>query len=458
MYTFSTKRRNFEIMKLKQVTIDGYRNIDFTTVSFDTSITALVSPNSYGKSNFFSGIGFAIDFIRSRKENKTRMMCLKRNVPLNVISPSKDFFAEFVLEDSFENKNYLICYGFSFAWINDKKKYGIKGEWLKYKENIGKQKYSSLIDRKEEAQYKPSETGRCNKKILLEKNELAVNALSEQHAVNSQLYNRFYSDINNMKAYVERHFDPSQFYGLSDMFYPSDMVPDDFEDIATLNYFNVPRATYALKAKYPEKFDLLVDAFTKLFPNIQSLSVERIDLGKSQREIMDSNQEVPLTLSHIAYSLMVKDCHLNQSIDFSYLSDGVKRVFLTLINLFITQIEGYTFIALEEPENSIYPALLNNYLHVLPQLNSTCPIIVSSHSPYLVNYLSPKSIYIGTPDINGTARFKKISDSKLRAIERDAEECNLSLGSYIFELLSGDEEDNKLLSSYLEQKEDDKED
>ena len=433
--------------------MDGYRNLDSTTVSFDTPITALVSPNSYGKSNFFSGMRFAINFVCSRKEEKTGMMCAKRNVPLNIVSPSKDFFVDFVFEDCFENKNYLIRYGFSFAWINDKQAYGIDREWLKYKEQSEKQKYSALIDRKEEALYKPSETGRCNKKILLEKNELAVNRLAELSAVNSPLYNHFFQSINHMKAYVERHFDSSPFYGFSDMYYLPDRGTDDFNDIATLHYFDVPRATYALKTKYPDKFALLVDALTQLFPNIQSLSVEKIDLGKGQREFMDSNQEVPLTLSHIAYSLMVKDSHLNQSVDFSYLSDGVKRVFLTLINLLITQIEGYTFMALEEPENSIHPALLNNYLHVLPQLNSSCPILVSSHSPYLINYLSPRSIYIGTPDETGMACFHRILPLKIRTIEKDAEDCNLSLGNYIFEVLSGDEEDNKLLRSYLERKE-----
>lgn len=56
LHTFLTKRRTLEIMKLKQIMLDGYRNMDSTTISFYSPITALVSPNSYGKSNLFSGI------------------------------------------------------------------------------------------------------------------------------------------------------------------------------------------------------------------------------------------------------------------------------------------------------------------------------------------------------------------------------------------------------------------
>ena len=50
-------------MKLLNVKIEGFRNIESDSIEFGNGITSLVSTNSYGKSNLMRAIDFAVDFI-----------------------------------------------------------------------------------------------------------------------------------------------------------------------------------------------------------------------------------------------------------------------------------------------------------------------------------------------------------------------------------------------------------
>ena len=48
-------------MKLKSVTVSGFKNLKMTTLDLN-SIIAIVSPNNYGKSNLLEAIDFGVDF------------------------------------------------------------------------------------------------------------------------------------------------------------------------------------------------------------------------------------------------------------------------------------------------------------------------------------------------------------------------------------------------------------
>ena len=75
---------------------------------------------------------------------------------------------------------------------------------------------------------------------------------------------------------------------------------------------------------------------------------------------------------------------------------------------------------------------------------------MTSHSPYLIQYLKPESIYIGVPTDDGTALFKSIKKSKIKEVKSIAKKLEISFGEYIFSLLSGGEDDAKILRSILE--------
>ena len=116
----------------------------------------------------------------------------------------------------------------------------------------------------------------------------------------------------------------------------------------------------------------------------------------------------------------------------------------------IADIEGLSLIEIEEPENSIHPALLQSYLNVLSQFAGNCRILISSHSPYIVQYVNTADIYIGRPNRSGLAQFSRIKNSKVKELLEDCKQGNESVGDYIFDLLSGSDDYTAILLEYLE--------
>ena len=68
-------------MNLKKVYIDGFKNINEVEVELD-KITALLSPNNFGKSNLLRAIDFGFEFMRATKEDKAKMMGWKKWLPI----------------------------------------------------------------------------------------------------------------------------------------------------------------------------------------------------------------------------------------------------------------------------------------------------------------------------------------------------------------------------------------
>ena len=87
---------------------------------------------------------------------------------------------------------------------------------------------------------------------------------------------------------------------------------------------------------------------------------------------------------------------------------------------------------------------------VLSQLANECRIIVASHSPYIIQYLDIRDIYIGKPNNKGLAEFARVEKKKVNQLIRDASSESNSIGSYIFELLSGGDDEVAILMNYLE--------
>ncbi len=433
-------------MQIKSVKIDGFRNIDNNEINFNDEFTTLISLNSYGKSNLLNAIKFAVTFIKANRDEKIRLMASSEFIPLNKKLANKNFVADFYVCMDLKGIPSEINYGFEFSWIknNKRKDHGcrIEKEWLTVRVNDKHQKPAKFIFRdNENILYKSSETGRCATAIDINSNELVINKLL---SFDGLFYKDIILELNNISMYVERDFDPSEKY------YSKPIILKDklFFDFPNLN--DIPRIIYMLKDMYHDYFELLQDAFKNLFPNIINIDVKEINLGNIHK--FESSIDAPYIISNKVYSLFVQDTNLNQPLDFSSMSDGAKRVFLMLTYSVIANIKGYHIIAFEEPENSIHPNLLQGYLTVLNELAGSCKIILSSHSPYIVQYVSTNNIYIGKPNYHGVADFSKIDNKRVKALLKDASESNGSVGNYIFELLSGSEDDTDILLTYLEKK------
>ena len=86
-------------MKLKSITIGGFRNLKKTTINFD-GLTTLIALNSYGKSNVLRGIEFAVNFYKASPALRQKYFKLESALPLNQATCYDDFYFEMHYENN----------------------------------------------------------------------------------------------------------------------------------------------------------------------------------------------------------------------------------------------------------------------------------------------------------------------------------------------------------------------
>ncbi len=423
-------------MKIQAVLIDGYKNLSDVKITFD-NITALVALNNFGKSNVLSGIDFGLAFIKASLEDKKSMMANTNLIPINKSMQGRNykFEVEVLTEDN--GQEFRVQYGYEFAWQCDEDdEPEVVQEYLKIKLEEKGQKYTQLISRtKEAALYKSSETGRCSSKINVEATELIVNKLRAYDEI-------YYADIirklNSMKFYMENNLDAKSFYR------PDPIIRKDIGDMM-IDAENLPRIIYQLKEKFSDKYELLKDVYTSLFPDVEDLIVKQYKIHDTGKDKLPD--DAPFVITNAIHVLYVKDKNLAQPIDFAMMSDGAKRVFMILTKIIVSSVSNISLIAIEEPENSVHPGLFRAYIQIISQLLDDCKVIITSHSPYIISYLEPAWIHVGVNRKAGVAEFFAFKKSGQKQLENDAAGFNMSMGDYLFSMLS-DTESN--ISDYLE--------
>lgn len=422
-------------MRIQAVAIGGFKNISNVRLSLER-ITALVSLNNFGKSNVLTAIGCGLDFINRSVADKKEMMSNTNFIPLNKNMFGHNFCFELDMLTNIEGEEYQVIYGYEFAWKTDEiKEPYIVSEYLKYRPTSSGQKYTQLINRDEtKSLYKSSETGRCSSKIKVGSIELVINKLLAYDGI---FLASLIQKINSLKFYMENHLDAKSFYQ------PDPILRKGLDDVA-ITASNLPRVVYRLNEDHKEKFELLLDVYRELFPNVKDVIVKRFKINADNDPLPD---DAPFVITNDLYMLFVKDERLMQPIDFAMMSDGAKCVFMILVKLVLADVSKVSLIAIEEPENSVHPSLFQEYVQIISQLVSDCKVIITSHSPYIVSYLEPSWIYVGINTNPGVADFYTFKKSGQKALKSDSERFNMSMGDYLFSLLSDCETD---WTEYLE--------
>ena len=439
-------------MKITSVTVSGFKNVKKTKLELD-SICALISANNYGKSNLIEAIAFGFDFIHESRKGRKNMMSWVKGVPLCTVMQDEEYLFEVEFCDDALGDYQYVRYGYSFKWHRDDESGEvITNEWIDARENTSV-RYNSFLKR-EEGKYRKSKDTAAFRKIELDAYQLSIDVLTMIEDIDIA---NVVKDIHDITFRVCSSLD------LRDRYQPLPLeYVEDEEDVIRFDDSDVPKALYILKKKNPELYKLFEEAVYTLFPDFVSISLneytlsdqnaEQIMVKVGQKEVKSNKlqEEIPFKIREHIYRLFVKSLYMNQPVSIANMSTGTKRVIWLLTNAFVANLVNTGMIGIEEIETSIHPRMIKNLLEILNDALGSAPMILSSHSPYLVQYLKPEKIYVGIPNDEGVAEFRRIQKSKVKYIIANARDLGLSVGEYLFELLSGDSDSFEILENYLE--------
>lgn len=435
-------------MKLNNITVGNFKNIAETTINVD-GITAIVATNNYGKSNVLEAINFGFEFISASPKQRRNMMSWKQGIPLSNSLAGKDFVFGIEFESDSDIEEYrFVKYSFSFSWINDQKT-GLKitDESLECRPDTSV-RYTSYIKRKENL-FRPSKKQTNWRKILFGDDVLSLDVipLLEDIEITSVV-----------KAVKNLEYKRCDKLDLKSSFRPRP-IEFAFSDTssAIFDEMDIPKTLAVMKEQMPDKYRLFEDIIFDLYPDFEAMTTNSVDINQLHSSVIKINggtnsdeEDIPFRIKDEVYQLMIKSKNLNQPISIERMSTGTQRVFWLVANAIITGMSQTILMGVDEVETSIHPKLMKSLMEAINDCLEKGSLILTSHSPYLIQYLKPESIYIGVPTDDGTALFKSIKKPKLKDIRNASKKLGMSYGEYIFSLLSGGEDDAKILRSFLE--------
>ena len=438
-------------MKIKRITIGNYKNIAETTLDL-TKMISLVSTNNYGKTNILEAIRFAFDFISASTKERNTMMGYRRGIPL---SPTLAGNIEFDCPDLGIYR--YVRYGFKFAWYNDQDSGGIITDETLEMRSSESVRYTAYLKRNK-GQYKASKEKSGFRNLSLAQDVLAINVIPSFEEIDispviCKIKKLGYRMCNTLE--LDKSFQPNPIeFGFDAK---SSLAFDDDD---------IPRALSVLKKEYPDQFDLFIETIYDLFPEFKHIELSSYALkgmvpqlkavvlspedGDGSSIGIEDKTSIPYHVKDEIYRLIIHSYHLNQPLSMEHMSTGTKRIFWLIANAIFSGCYNTNILGVDEIETSIHPKMISSLLEALSEILGNTSMIVTSHSPYLIQYLKPESIYVGIPNENGVAKFKRIHSSKVKNIINTARSLDTSVGEYIFELMSGDSDSAEILTAYLE--------
>lgn len=408
-------------MKIDRFVIEGIANIEHVDLKLE-SMNALIAPNGYGKSNLLRAIEFGVSFL-SAEEQERRSMLSSRLLPINIAMNRKDFLFEVSGLTNCNDGELLFIYGCETEWSESDADGKIRKEWLKVKAPSD-QRYRQLINREgtDECLIVPSATGRCTKRMDVSPLQLA---LSVAAGANNMYLNDIAKQIANIDVPNIDTLDNPESYFSS----------EDNKGIPMLGGITLSQYLYNLKEKDDDSYSILRDGLMQLIPNMCEFSPEVIMLADGQSKI---------------YDIRIKEKFNAQSTSIRQLSSGSKRMIFLYTLCVAAKKQDIPVILLEEPENSVHPRLMENLLTTLQRYASDTKIVMTSHSPYLMRYLTPEQMYFGLPKDDGMAHFAKVKPSKLKYLYRYAGDMELTFGEFMFDFMLDMEGNKDKLTTFFE--------
>ncbi len=151
---------------------------------------------------------------------------------------------------------------------------------------------------------------------------------------------------------------------------------------------NLPNVIQYLQERYPERLEKIISSLSNQVPRLENVDTELMMDGRRL--------------------LKIKDAPFEQPILAKFASDGTLKL-LSYLTLFHGP-EPPQLIGIEEPENYLHPRLLTGLVGTCLEALMSSQLIITTHSPHLVNELSADEVWVLYRDKQGFTMCKRASD------------------------------------------------
>ncbi len=101
----------------------------------------------------------------------------------------------------------------------------------------------------------------------------------------------------------------------------------------------------------------------------------------------------------------------NDYVNVEEFSDGTLAVVALLAGILSPERKS-PLIFIEELENFLHPAAISKLLQFLQDYSSECQVVITTHSPYLLNAVKPEDVNVAVVDETGASHFEKLTNRK----------------------------------------------
>jgi predicted ATPase len=155
---------------------------------------------------------------------------------------------------------------------------------------------------------------------------------------------------------------------------------------------NIANVARYLKDRHPERYKKLIEKIKNRIPGVDDVISTTTDDGRIVLRFSDGRFKDPFVAR--------------------YVSDGTIKMFAYLVML--ADPNPHKLLCIEEPENQLYPQLLEILVEEFREYAHTGgQVFVSTHSPDLVNALTPSEVYIISKGTDGFSKVRASSDNNL---------------------------------------------
>ncbi|MGE0086786.1 MAG: AAA family ATPase [Desulfococcaceae bacterium] len=239
-------------------------------------------------------------------------------------------------------------------------------------------------------------------------NAQGVISVWEKESVEFQKYPQKgkHTDLKSTEPVLRQISDPERFY-------PLFTLQRALEDLSVYYYFDT---TFNSPVRQPSGYG----TETKLLPNGQNLmtilnnlkNTHSLYYGKIEESVKKINpyfKDISFAFLGSKVYLMLREEELAKAVSIEHISDGTLR-YLLLLSILFNPVRG-SLVCMDEPETGLHPDMIHTVSEAIKHAAKSTQMIISTHSPLLLNSFSVDDILIFEKNIrNETEVSVKSSD------------------------------------------------